>query len=64
MTKRNNVLERRSYDNLLYAAGDCMFKDAIAALGDYQKIREAGGIPEVWYSQFHGWVVKDGRLPN
>lgn len=62
MTRRNDELRRRSYENLLHAAGDAMLPAAIEALGEYQKLREAGKKPEIWYSPHHGWVIKDGGL--
>jgi hypothetical protein len=34
-------------------------EDARVALREFQRIRTAGGQPEIRYSEFHGWRVED-----
>lgn len=58
MTRKQDELQPRSYDNLLYAVEN-MHPGADEALGQLQKIRDAGGTPEILHSAHHGWVVGD-----
>jgi len=59
MTHRNDELQRRSFDQLMRAAGDRLDARALKAYKEFVKIKDAGGRPEIYYSNFHGWVIKD-----
>jgi hypothetical protein len=59
MTRRRDELRRRSLDQLLYAAGEMMDRDAINAVEEMNRIQEASGSFEIWFSPHHGWVIKD-----
>jgi hypothetical protein len=59
MTRRRADFTQRSFDQLLQAAGDRMDPDANKALREYQRIREAGGKPQIEYSLDFGWHIRD-----
>jgi hypothetical protein len=55
--KKAKQLRSRTFTDLAErAASD---EDARAALDRYRAIKEAGGIPEIWYSDFGGWHIRD-----
>jgi hypothetical protein len=57
MTRRKDQLVRRTYQDLFSAGG----KDALDALGEYCKMREAKKNPEIFHSPHHGWIIKAAR---
>jgi hypothetical protein len=57
MTRRVNELQRISLDRLMYAVENKL-PGAPEALREFQKIRNAGGTPQIWWSHHHGYVVK------
>jgi hypothetical protein len=59
MTKRRDEQRPRSFQQLMYAAAERMDEGALAALKQYREIEAAGGKPQILFSDFHGWVIKD-----
>lgn len=57
MSKKAKQKRMRTYTDLVERAA--VDADARAALDRYHKLKEAGGRPEIWYSDFGGWRISD-----
>jgi hypothetical protein len=59
MTRRRDEMCLRFFNQLMHSAGDRIEADAIKALGEYQKIMDAGGTSQNQRILHHAWVVTD-----